>query len=88
MLNFHRTIDNTEKTATFVRSTNNTHTMNTTITNKEKNGNRGYFVYHMGEVFFAIFSYGDGDVEFLSKPYRTQKGADKYLTEYRKQANA
>jgi len=64
------------------------HAMNTTITNKEKNGNRGYFVYHMGEVFFAIFSYGDGDVEFLSKPYRTQKGADKYLTEYRKQANA
>ncbi len=88
MLNFHRTIDNTEKTATFVKPTNNTHTMNTTITNKEKNGNRGYFVYHMGEVFFAIFSYGDGDVEFLSKPYRTQKGADKYLTEYRKQANA
>jgi hypothetical protein len=88
MLNFQRSIDNTEKTATFVKSTNNTHAMNTTITNKEKNGNRGYFVYHMGEVFFAIFSYGDGDVEFLSKPYRTQKGADKYLTEYRKQANA
>jgi hypothetical protein len=88
MLNFHDAVDNSGKTATFVRSTNNTHTMNTTITNKEKNGNRGYFVYHMGEVFFAIFSYGDGDVEFLSKPYRTQKGADKYLTEYRKQANA
>ena len=88
MLKFVNAVDNSGKTATFVRSTNNTHTMNTTITNKEKNGNRGYFVYHMGEVFFAIFSYGDGDVEFLSKPYRTQKGADKYLTEYRKQANA
>ena len=29
MLNFHPAVDNTEKTATFVRSTNNTHTMNT-----------------------------------------------------------
>ena len=64
------------------------HAMNTTITNKEKVGNRGYFIYHMGSMFFAIYSYGDGDVEFLSKPYRTQKGADKYLTEYRKRANA
>lgn len=62
--------------------------MNTTITNKEKVGNRGYFIYHTGKVFFAIYSYGDGDVEFLSKRYRTQKGADKFLTEYRKQANA
>ena len=62
--------------------------MNTTITSKQTVGNRGYFIYHMGEFFFAIYSYGDGDVQFLSKPYRTQKGADKCLTEYRKRANA
>jgi hypothetical protein len=39
-------------------------------------------------LFFAVYSYGDGELQFLSKSYRTQKGADKYLTEYRKQANA
>ena len=60
---------------------------NTLINGKEKIGNRGYFVYYMGSMFFAIYSYGDGDVLFLSKPYRTAKGADKKLTEYRKQAN-
>ncbi len=60
---------------------------NTLINGKERIGNRGYFVYHMGSMFFAIYSYGDGDVLFLSKPYRTAKGADKKLTEYRKQAN-
>jgi hypothetical protein len=63
-------------------------TTNTTINGSQKIGNRGYFVYSMGGKFFAIFSYGDGDVQFLSKPYGTEKGADKALTAYRKQANA
>ena len=62
--------------------------MNTTITSSQKVGQRGYFVYAQGGKFFAIFSYGDGDVQFLSKPYGTEKGADKFLTSYRKQANA
>lgn len=60
--------------------------MNTTITPSEKVGKRGYFVYAMGSKFFAIFSYGDGDVQFLSKPYGTEKGADKALTAYLAQA--
>lgn len=60
---------------------------NTLINGSERIGNRGYFVYHMGKMYWAIYSYGDGDVLFLSKPYRTAKGADKRLTEYRKQAN-
>jgi hypothetical protein len=68
------------------------HAMNTTITNKDKVGKRGYFLYAMNgyecTLFFAVYSYGDGELQFLSKSYRTQKGADKYLTEYRKQANA
>ena len=76
-----------ELKAMFVRS-NNDNAMNTTITPNQKVGQRGYFVYAQGGKFFAIFSYGDGDVQFLSKPYGTEKSADKFLTSYRKQANA
>lgn len=57
--------------------------MNTTIKPSEKIGKRGYFVYAQGGMFFAIFSYGDGDVQFLSRPYRTESGASKFLTNYR-----
>ena len=76
-----------ELKAMFVGS-NNDNAMNTTITPSQKVGQRGYFVYAQGGKFFAIFNYGDGDVQFLSKPYGTENGADKFLTSYRKQANA
>ena len=61
--------------------------MKTTIKGSEKiSAGRGYFVYNMGGKFFAIFNYGDGEVQFLSKPYGTENGANKALASYLLQA--
>lgn len=46
-----------------------------------------YKVTKIGGSFFASFIFNDGECLFLSKPFQTEKGAEKRLQNHCKSAN-
>jgi hypothetical protein len=46
-----------------------------------------YKVKFIAKSFFAVFEFNDGEVLFLSKPYRTVNGATKRLLSHINQSN-
>ena len=46
-----------------------------------------YKVTNIGNAFFAVFQFNDGEVLFLSKSYRTINGATKRLINHCASAN-
>jgi murein L,D-transpeptidase YcbB/YkuD len=46
-----------------------------------------YKVVKIGSAYFAAFEFNDGELLFLSKSYRTDKGANSRLKNHLKAAN-